>query len=279
MSIRRLLIAALPDGARMTTARWRLAQRGFAIALLAVCLNLMGGAAAPGQSAIPQTDLTIPHHTRAEVGSDLTEPGFGFRYDNACVVSDTGEQPMTSAELAHPFTRGIRLSDSESAHSCVRRGWIIPTPATVVPTQPGQVILVSIRQQWLWAFQDGQMVYANPVATGAPDLRTPTGSFTILRKTANTTFYSPWPRSSPHYYTPEHINYALLFRQGGFYIHDAPWRSLFGPGANSEHLTPGGSPETGSHGCVNVSTSTGKWLYQWAAVGALVLIVDSAPSA
>jgi lipoprotein-anchoring transpeptidase ErfK/SrfK len=148
-----------------------------------------------------------------------------------------------------------------------------PPPAGGVPAIAGQLILVSESQQWLWVYQDRQLVYATPITTGRPGLTTPTGIFHILSKAANLTFYSPWPPNSPFYYMPEHINFALYFHDTGFYIHDAPWRSEFGPGSNIAHLTVAGASETGSHGCVNVPTNAGAWLYHWAAIGASIDIV------
>lgn len=141
------------------------------------------------------------------------------------------------------------------------------------PSGPGQVVLVSISKQQLWAFQDGKMVLTSWVTTGMPQLPTPQGTFHVQMKEADVMFYSPWPYGSPFYYTPEHINYAMLFRAGGFYIHDAPWRRAFGPGTNFPHTDPDGTYETGSHGCVNMPTNLAVQLYSWIHVGATVTIV------
>ncbi|MFI5271949.1 MAG: L,D-transpeptidase, partial [Ktedonobacterales bacterium] len=127
-------------------------------------------------------------------------------------------------------------------------------------------------QQWLWAYDDGQLVFATPVTTGQPGLMTPQGTYSVLAKVANTMFYSPWGPGSPHYYSPEHVDEALLFRAGGYFIHDAPWRQAFGPGTNMPHHDPGGQRENGSHGCINVAPSAGAWLYGWARLGTLVRV-------
>lgn len=149
----------------------------------------------------------------------------------------------------------------------------IPLPPGGAPAISGQVVLVSLSQQWLWAFSNRQLIFSTPVTTGRPELPTPTGIFHIYQKVADTMFYSPWPPGSPYYYTPEHVNYAMLFLTGGFYIHDAPWRSDFGPGSNVPHTGPGGQWETGSHGCVEVPTSAGAWLFGWGPNGTTVDIV------
>lgn len=140
------------------------------------------------------------------------------------------------------------------------------------PSGAGQVVIVSLSKQQLWAYQNGQLVMTSLVTTGMPQLPTPTGTFHIMMKEADVWFYSPWPYGSPYYYSPEHINYAMLFRAGGFYIHDAPWRETFGPGTNVPHTEPDGTTATGSHGCVNMPTSTAAQLYRWIGVGATVVI-------
>ena len=55
----------------------------------------------------------------------------------------------------------------------------------------------------------------------------------------------------------------MLFADDGYFLHDAPWRTVWGPGAN---LT------RGSHGCINVPTATMASLYGWAAVGTTVIV-------
>ncbi len=152
-----------------------------------------------------------------------------------------------------------------------------PAPVGGVPQIYGQLILVSLSQQWLWAYQDRHLLYDTPITSGMPQLPTPDGTFNVQYHAADITFYSPWQPPSPYYYAPEHVNYALYFLYNGYYIHDAPWRETFGPGTNYPHTEPDGTTATGSHGCVNVPTPAGKWLYYWAADGATVRIYGTAP--
>ena len=150
----------------------------------------------------------------------------------------------------------------------------MPQPSAGVPQYGGQVILVSLSQQWLWAYQDQQLFLASPVTTGMPQLPTPRGDYNVQSKETNVTFYSLWPPGSPFYYSPEHINYAMFFRDIGYYIHDAPWRRAFGPGTENPHTNPDGTWETGSHGCVNMPTPAAATLYNWVRVGAHVVIAS-----
>jgi lipoprotein-anchoring transpeptidase ErfK/SrfK len=136
---------------------------------------------------------------------------------------------------------------------------------------------VSLGQQWLWAYQNHTLLFDTAVTTGMPQLPTPDGTFQVQYHVANVMFYSPWPVGSPYYYAPEHVNYALYFANNGYYIHDAPWREVFGPGTNYPHTDPGGQQVTGSHGCVELPTPAEAWIYNWASNGATVVIYGTAP--
>lgn len=153
-----------------------------------------------------------------------------------------------------------------------------PTPArSGVPPAPlstGKVILVSLSGQWLYAYLDGTHAFDNAVETGRPELPTPSGTFSVLEKLRGVTFTSPWPPGSPNYYEPTYINYALLFKAGGYFLHDAWWHVTFGPGSNVPHQLPDGSWETGSHGCVGMTIPDAKRLYDWTPVGTPVIIRD-----
>lgn len=176
----------------------------------------------------------------------------------------------SGAQARSQSSGGVTSVMSAACHCSSHRASFIAPPFQ--PTGAGQVVIVSIGKQELWAYQNGQLVMTSLVTTGMPQLPTPTGTYHIMMKEANVWFYSPWPYGSPYYYSPEHINYAMLFRSGGFYIHDAPWRETFGPGTNVPHTEPDGTQATGSHGCVNMPTTTASQLYAWIGIGATVVI-------
>lgn len=148
-----------------------------------------------------------------------------------------------------------------------------PTSAPPAPRPTGRVILISLSRQWLYTYEDGAFVFSNAVETGMPQLPTPTGSFSILSKARDVTFFSPWPEASPYYYNPTHINCAMEFKSGGFYLHDAWWHVVFGPGGNVPHRLSNGKWETGSHGCVGMTIPNARRLYAWCSVGTPVIIV------
>lgn len=178
-----------------------------------------------------------------------------------------------------------------------------PTPATpgapAAPLATGRVILVSLSRQQLYAYQNGALAFTFTVETGRPELPTPTGVYHVFLKNCSdhrwtnnsvpTTshnincvqhngdgyqamFRSPWPVGSPNWYAPTHINYALEFKEGGFYLHDAWWHVAFGPGSNVPHQLSDGSWETGSHGCIGMRIPDAERLYAWAAIGTPVYV-------
>ena len=177
----------------------------------------------------------------------------------------SGQQARSQASGATSATTPVSCSNCASKHSAYAAPPFQPSGA-------GQVVIVSLSKQQLWAFQNGHLVMTSLVTTGMPQLPTPTGTFHIMMKESNIWFYSPWPYGSPYYYTPEHIDYAMLFRAGGFYLHNATWRETFGPGTNVPHTEPDGKWATGSHGCVNMPTNTAAQLYRWIGIGATVVI-------
>ena len=141
-----------------------------------------------------------------------------------------------------------------------------PTPApSPTPNHEGPVRLITIvlSAQHLTAYEDSKVIVSTDVATGRPDLATPTGDFHVMAKYSPFLFVSPWPRGDPNYYDPTWVSWAMPFAPGGYFMHDASWQRNWGPGADVR---------SGSHGCVNVPVSAMKALYQWARVGDEVIV-------
>jgi lipoprotein-anchoring transpeptidase ErfK/SrfK len=120
----------------------------------------------------------------------------------------------------------------------------------------GKLIDVNLTTQQLVAMEQGQAVYRAPVATGKDGFRTPTGSYSIYRKlplrtmrgsTRGETWVVP---NVPH----------VMYFNGGVALHGAYWHNKFGTGFRL------------SHGCVNLSLKDAAWLYDWAHVGARVVV-------
>lgn len=128
-------------------------------------------------------------------------------------------------------------------------------------------LVVHLRSQTLTAYQHGTPVVQIFVTTGRPQLRTPVGRFSVFRRVSPYLFLSPWPAGSPFWYPPSWVGWALEFRAGGYYLHDAPWEppSVYGPGSQD-------GPDA-SHGCVQLPPDAMRWLFAQTPNGTPLLIV------
>lgn len=132
-------------------------------------------------------------------------------------------------------------------------------------------ISISLSRERLRAWDGQRLVLSSPVTTGNAILRTPTGHFVVFAKRSPYTFISPWPKGSSKWYPTSQVSFALEFLGGGYFIHDAPWRGVYGRGSNTSG--PPGTSYGGTHGCVNVPYNVARFLYFWAPIGTRVHIV------
>jgi len=188
------------------------------------------------------------------------------------IKADVGGAPATINSLAQRLpTTGdqstfewitARLYQQKQA---LAEAILLKQLSDVIPANPGvgKSIVISLSRQVLTAYQDGNPVLTTFVTTGRPDLATPPGVYRIMAKYSPFQFVSPWAYGSPYWYPPSWTTYAMLFRSGGFFIHDAPWRAAYGPGVNFYN---------GSHGCVNVPFSPMTSLWNWTPVGTTVIV-------
>lgn len=133
----------------------------------------------------------------------------------------------------------------------------------------GKVIVTSLTEQMTRLYDNGQLVKAIPVVTGRQEAPTPAGLWHIFYMGTNLTFKSDEPPGSPLWYPPTPINYGMEYHWGGFFDHDATWRSYFGPGANKPHddYTSGIYSDDGSHGCINMNLANTRFMYNWVDIG------------
>jgi lipoprotein-anchoring transpeptidase ErfK/SrfK len=206
--------------------------------------------------------------TLAMLGIALAIVAGAFTARAAASLANTGPDfgwsgsPMAAAPTPSPTAASTPTPEPTLSPEPTPVPTPVPTP-TPDPRQTGKVIVVSIAQQRLTAYQNGVVVLTSVVATGQPALPTPTGTFHVMSKAAPYKFVSPWPKGDQYWYPTEWVSYAMLFADDGYFLHDAPWRTVWGPGANVTR---------GSHGCINVPTATMASLYGWATVGTTVIV-------
>jgi lipoprotein-anchoring transpeptidase ErfK/SrfK len=141
--------------------------------------------------------------------------------------------------------------------------------------QKGQVIVVSMVKQALRLYQDGQLVRAFQVTTGRYERPSLPGLWSQLERKAPTTFRSSDPPSSPYWYPPTPIHYAILYHEGGYFVHDSWWRYTYGPGTQFPHADASGNQSfagNGSHGCINVQENEAAWLYNNTSWGTAIIV-------
>ena len=129
------------------------------------------------------------------------------------------------------------------------------------PIQGGcKEIVVSVSQQYLWAYEEGQIVTETYVSTGTgnvPETVTPVGNFSVLTKYETETMEGT---ISEEYYRVEDVPYVMYFDNSGNALHGTYWHSNFG--------TPM------SHGCINLPLDVAAFLYAWAPEGTAVTVID-----
>ena len=123
-------------------------------------------------------------------------------------------------------------------------------------------IEVSIDEQHLWYYENGEMVMDSPVVTGNKGNHdTPKGVFTVMFTQHPAVLRGRiMPNGEPEYESP--VSYWMPFYDGcGF--HDATWRGSFGGSIYTYN---------GSHGCVNMPYSAAQELFEYVDGGTVVVI-------
>ncbi len=133
-----------------------------------------------------------------------------------------------------------------------------PAPQAPVDTSSGKYILVSISQQHLWAYDNGQEVYSFVASTGIHN-GTRTGTFSVLDKIPSA-YGATWNIWMPSWMG---IYYAGTLENG---IHALPILP------NGATLWEGFLGTPISYGCVVLGTYEAQELYNWADVGTPVEI-------
>ena len=130
--------------------------------------------------------------------------------------------------------------------------------------QHGMVLMISQVEQAMRVYKDGKLIRSFQVTTGRVERPALPGVWTVQDRKSPDEFKSSDPPSSPFWYPPTPIHYAILYHWGGFFVHDAWWRVNFGPGTQFPHYDVGGDESfagNGSHGCVNMQENDAAWVY------------------
>ncbi len=213
--------------------------------------NLLNArAAAFSQLAATRSTLAMAQSIGADLGNHV-----GTINGLAAQLNTAGDQ------ATFQFLSGRLYQEKQALANAI---WL-KQMAPVAPANlgVGKVIVISLSRQVLTAYQDGSAVLTTFVATGRPALPTPPGVYHVFARMYHFYMVSPWPYGSPYWYPNSLVNMGLEFRSGGYFIHDASWRSWYGPGSNLYN---------GTHGCVNVPYNPMTFLWGWAPIGTTVIV-------
>jgi lipoprotein-anchoring transpeptidase ErfK/SrfK len=127
-----------------------------------------------------------------------------------------------------------------------------------VPTDAGEgtcrFIYVNLAEQTLSVYDNCKLVFATLVSSGQNSW-TFEGRFAILYKVEYSSIMPPAESTSLYYI--EGVPYFMTYA-GDFGFHAAYWHDNFGSAA--------------SHGCINLSPTDARWLYDWTWIGERVII-------
>jgi lipoprotein-anchoring transpeptidase ErfK/SrfK len=254
----------MASDARDTQARGKLPQQAIILALVIVVAMVLITArfvlSAP--SPQPEGPGSVVHLTGA--------PPFG-------TVTPTAAAPINVG------TQGTAIAGEQSWLQPIVPGFPDPTKDTSAEQamranlgNPAKIIMVSLSGEFLQAFDHGKLIRWAYVTTGKPTTPTDVGVFHVFSKQSPVTFLpiSNNP-SSPEFGFPSKVQYGLEYEDGGFFIHDVWWRTVFGPGTNVDHWDVGrAEPSPGSHGCVNTPLPVVQFLFFWAPIGTPVVVFE-----
>ena len=160
----------------------------------------------------------------------VVEEGSGHhRGDRAAVLSiEKGRVVLPDGELLRDHVRVAR------AH---------PRPAGI--PNGARWVHVSLREQTLVAYDADTPAYATLVSTGRDPHATPIGLYRVWYKE----IHGPMHADPPEPYFVDEVPFVQYFRDG-MALHGTFWHDRFGRRA--------------SHGCVNLSMTDARWLFDWA---------------
>ena len=120
-------------------------------------------------------------------------------------------------------------------------------------------VLIDISEQKLRYYKNGKLKLKANVVTGQKGVHdTPTGVTHVISKARNVNLSGPtWNVN---------VSYWMLFRAGGYGMHDASWRSA---AQINNHNT---YKRNGSHGCVNMKKGDAASLYSRISTGTTVIV-------
>lgn len=129
------------------------------------------------------------------------------------------------------------------------------TETATTVASPARLLIVSIPDRKLAVIEDGEVVAVFPVAVGKPATPSPVGTFTIVNRLANPTYYAPGVVIGPGSANPLGTRWIGL-SQKGYGIHGTD--------------VPGSIGAAKSHGCIRLRNADVERLFERVRTGDVV---------
>jgi hypothetical protein len=158
----------------------------------------------------------------------------------------------------------MRRLAREKRHDLVTKELSKWTTETAPPPSYSDVfslIDVSLKQQMMYVYEDGELILSTPITSGRRNFETIRGTFRVFTKQRDKIMKSPFPDEDYELW----VDYWVGF-YGAYGIHDACnstdcWRTKFGAASYVYN---------GSHGCLNTPYNAVKFIYNWSRIGTTV---------
>ncbi len=235
-----------------------------------ICKRTEGGnsAVSAGRAAKGVTAISAPKHfkkvkateTAIKLGWDSVIHASKYElYRDGVKIKTVKETSYTDKGLLSGSLHNYSVKALRKVGKSVREGNRAYLNASC--KLPGDRIVVSISKQNLKVYKKNKVVYSTAVITGAPgDRSTSVGHHHIISRKSPAILKGSYRGSK----WTTRVSYWMGFTYSGQGIHDATWQSAFG----GQYYRQG----RGSHGCVNVSLSSAKKIYENSRYGELVIV-------
>lgn len=189
-----------------------------------------------------------------------THPRSGPGYDNPEITREL--QRETVVQIYQVLEKDKTDWYMIGLNEWVERRYIRQVKLTTTPPEGvdnNRWVEVNLFEQTLVVYENGRMLFATLVATGAEPYYTQPGLFKIYQKKPSETMTGAFAADKSDYYLLEDVPWTMYFDKARA-LHGAYWRAMYG------------YPQ--SHGCVNLSIGDSRWLYDWAKEGDWVYVWD-----
>lgn len=207
-------------------------------------------------SLLQETNGIISAFTGIEIPESGLDYPMAWLLVNLYPSPEAGANPLESLGFMYRYTRvniyATQDIDGYRWYQIAEGKWVHQhhvakvNPLTEIPETVDTDLWVGIDlyEQVLTVYHSGQPIFATLVATGLPRWPTYEGTFHIYYR--NPREYMTWGAVGDDFYSLEEVPWTMFFDDGRA-LHGAYWHDGFG--------------YRRSHGCVNMSITDAKWLY------------------